>query len=318
MNSQSRFQKKYITQINKAIDYIQNNIDGELTLKAIAQSSRFSQYHFHRIFSAITGETLAAFIKRIRLEKSVTWLCYYPEKSITEIAFACGFSSSQVFARMFKEKFHKTPSKYRQDFFENNENSKNRNIIRKQWQEPKFTINYTSTQGRPNLIYKSIDMEVEVKTLPDMPVAYIRHIGAYQGNTELFGKLFDKISKWAGSHGLLNENTKMYSIYYDNPDVTDDTKLRVDICVSVPEGTKTDGEISSQTLKGGKYAIATFKIKDPAEYQEVWNKVYQEWIPDSGYVPDDKPCFEMYDSDCKEKEGEYTHIVKICIPVRAE
>ena len=63
--------------------------------------------------SAIVGETLNQFIQRIRLEKAASQLIDNPKKSITEIAFDCGFSGSATFARAFKESFGISASQYR-------------------------------------------------------------------------------------------------------------------------------------------------------------------------------------------------------------
>lgn len=100
--------KTYISQINKAIDYIERNIQNDLQLEDIARAANFSPFHFHRIFKAVVGETIAKFTKRVRLEKAAMSLRYDGSKSITQVAFDCGFSSSQVFAREFKNYFGRT------------------------------------------------------------------------------------------------------------------------------------------------------------------------------------------------------------------
>jgi AraC family transcriptional regulator len=67
-----------------------------------------------------------------------------------------------------------------------------------------------------------IQTNVEVKDVPEMYVAYVRYIGPYAGNQELFGSLFNKLCTWAGPRGLLNfPETKMLTIYRDNPEITD-------------------------------------------------------------------------------------------------
>ncbi len=66
--------------------------------------------------------------------------------------------------------------------------------------------------------------KIEVSLLEDTTVAYVRHIGPYKGDPEVFGRLFGEISKWAGSRNLLNEKSVMYSIYYEDSDITDDSK----------------------------------------------------------------------------------------------
>ncbi len=93
----------YVQSINKVIDYIEENISEELKLDMLAEVADFSVYHFHRIFQAFMGESLGSFVKRIRLEKAITLLQYYPEKTITDIAMDVGYWSSQAFARAFKD-----------------------------------------------------------------------------------------------------------------------------------------------------------------------------------------------------------------------
>ena len=64
----------------------------------------------------MVGETLNDFVQRIRLEKSVQKLTTDFNKSITEIALDCGFSSSQNFAKIFKSHYGMTPSTSRREY----------------------------------------------------------------------------------------------------------------------------------------------------------------------------------------------------------
>ena len=115
--------------------------------------------------------------------------------------------------------------------------------------------------------------------------------------------------------GLLHfPETKFITIYHDNPDITDETKLRTDVCLTVPAGTQVDGEIGKAKIPAGKYAVAHFEIT-PDQYQDAWNAVYGGWLPEGGYQPDDGPCYELYLNDPKE-HPEGKHIVDICVPVR--
>lgn len=153
---------------------------------------------------------------------------------------------------------------------------------------------------------------VEVKTLPNMTVAYIRHIGPYKGDEALFERLFNKMFKWAAPRGLINTDTKSIVIYHDDPSVTDEQKLRMSVCVTVPDNTKTNGEIGKMELPGGEYAIARFELKAD-QYEKAWQWLYGTWLPSSGYQPDDKPCFEMY---TEEPRDDGVMPVDICIPVK--
>ncbi|KAF5434136.1 AraC family transcriptional regulator [Candidatus Methanophagaceae archaeon] len=161
-----------------------------------------------------------------------------------------------------------------------------------------------------------IDMEAEVKDMPELHVAYVRHIGPYKGDSALFGRLFEQLMGWAGPKGLLQfPETKMLSVYYDNPEITDETEMCVDVCITVPKETQVEGEVGKMTLPGGKYAVARFELAGSEEYENAWNKVFGEWLPGSGYQPTDSACYELYLNDPKE-HPQGLHIVEICIPVK--
>lgn len=161
----------------------------------------------------------------------------------------------------------------------------------------------------------SLTADVEVQEFPDIHVAYIRHVGPFAGDVELFKRLFDRLFTWAGPRGLLSfPETKLLSVYRDNPGITDEDKLRLDVCISVPPDTDVEGEIGKTTLPGGKYAVAHFEIM-PDQYGDAWTSVYAGWLPESGYQPADGPAFELYLNN-PEEHPEGKHVFNICVPVK--
>ncbi len=310
--------KEYISRINKVIDYIEENIACPLSLEELAEVSGFSQFHFHRIFTAFTGETLNRFIQRIRVEKAATQLVNSPEKSITDISFDFGFSGSAAFARLFKETFDISASQFRKEKL--NKNSKIRKTLSNIGKD--FDISMFYIDPIQNIMKWRINMkdakqiDVEVKELDEMPVAYIRHTGPYAGDQDLFKRLFGELCRWAGPRGLLNfPEAMLISAYHDNPDITDPDNLRMSICLTVPEDTEVSGAIGKMTIGGGKYAVAHFELKKPEEYKTAWETVCAGWLPESGYQPSEGVCFEIYRNN-PEEHPEGIHIVDICIPVK--
>ncbi len=85
---------EYQTRINRVQDYIQANLGRELSLGELARVACFSLFHFHRIYGAMTGETLGDFIRRKRLEKAAGLLLTEQSVSVTGICHDCGFSSA--------------------------------------------------------------------------------------------------------------------------------------------------------------------------------------------------------------------------------
>ncbi len=314
-----------MARINLVLDYIETNMNKDLSLSKLSEIANFSPYHFHRIFSAIVGETLNQYMQRIRIEKAATQLINNPKKSITEIAYDCGFSSSATFSREFRETFNISATEWRSGgCFRNRKNckteskgSQTHSNIRK---ETDFSSYYTDGITQ-NHVGRMIDMknekqvQVEVKDIPDFHVVYLRYIGPYKGDVQLFEGLFGKLMRWAGPRGLLNfPETRVLTVYHDNPEITDEDNLRISVCITAPEDTPVDGEIGKIIIPGGKYAFARFEIATE-EYQEAWNMVCSLWLPESGYQPDDRPCFELCHNNYKE-HPEQKHIIDICIPVK--
>jgi len=322
---QRYLREEYTARINKVIDYIESNISKDLSLNELAAVAHFSPFHFHRIFSAMVGETLNGFVKRLRIEKAATLLVQNPRRSITEIAFECGFSGSSAFARVFQETFQMSASEWRAGkYSKTSKNGKTDSKEGKQISNIKqdFDVQslYTDSMAKQTWRVemknnKELVTNVEVKDIPEMHVAYIRHIGPYAGDEQLFANLFSRLCAWAGPRGLLSSpEIKFITIYHDNPDITDESKLRTDVCISVAPDTQVGGEIGKATIPAGKYAIGHFEIA-PDQYGDAWNAVYGGWLPESGYQPDDRPCFELYLNDPKQ-HPEGKHVVDIYAPVK--
>ncbi len=316
---------EYLSRVNRVLDYIEKHVDQPLSLNELASVARFSPFHFHRIFKSFVGESLNHFILRVRLEKAVIQLQNNQKKTITEIGFDCGFSGSASFARAFKEWFGISASQWRKNFEESKNckiNRKNCKTQSKDWKAIRVPGLYdggvkkisTPSDRRKKQMNHVKAVNVEVKELPEMPVAYVRHIGPYKGNPQLFKTLFGKLFKWAGPRGLIHSGALVLCVYHDDPDVTEEQKLRVSVCITVPADTRVEGGIGKMVLASGKYAMGRFEIT-PEQYGEAWDYMCGQWLPESGYQPDDKLCFEICWND-PEEHPQKKHIVDICIPVR--
>jgi len=303
-----KIESEYKSRINRTFDYIETNLEKPFTLEELANIANFSKFHFNRIFQGVVGETPFQFVLRLRLEKAASLISTNKADSITEIAMKCGFADISIFSRNFKNYFEKTATQYRNE----KSNLSQLNSNTKQLTDKTsmyFCTDLNKIKWRTNM---KLNKSVEVKELPKMTVAYIRHIGPYKGDEKLFEKLWNKLFTWAGPRGLIGgPNFKSLIIYHDDPNVTLEDKLRMSICITVPKETKIDGEIGKMEIEAAKYVIARFEVT-ASEFQQAWEWIYGQWFPSSGYQPDDKPCFEMYPEE--PKNGKF--IVDICVPVK--
>ncbi len=302
---------EYISRINKTFDYIESNLEKPMTLAEIASVANFSKFHFNRIFLSMVGETPFQFILRVRIEKAATLILTNNNESISEIAFKCGFSDISVFSRNFKNYFHITASQYRTSKPHNSNLSQQQSNSQQSNEKPTlyFCPELKTIKWRTTM---KLNKSVEVRELPEMTLAYIRHIGPYKGDDKLFEGIWNRLFAWAGPRGLIGgKDFRSLVIYHDDPNVTIEDKLRMSVCITVPAGTKVDGEIGKMEIEAAKYVIARFELT-ARDFQLAWDWVYGQWFPASGYQPDDKPCFEMYPEE--PKDGKF--IVDICVPVK--
>src|SRR5438132_13088872 len=103
---------EYVKRIDWVIDHVNANLDRPIKLDELADIACFSKFHFHKVFTAITGETLSGFVQRRRVEKAAQ-LLRYSGGSATEIALDCGFSSSATFSRAFRDAYGCAPTEFR-------------------------------------------------------------------------------------------------------------------------------------------------------------------------------------------------------------
>ena len=303
----------YVSRVNRVIDYIQSNLDGDLRLVRLAEIASFSPYHFHRIFRGMVGETPNQFIRRIRVETAAMRLVASPRASITQIACGCGYSSPSAFAREFREAFGMSATRFRGG------GHHTWRLIRqptdagdpKRFEPPERLFVPASLESKRGTSNAPMKFSVDVRQMPEMHVAYVRHTGPY----DQIGGAFEKLMNWARPRDLVDaRRTVELAVYHDNPDITEASRLRSDACITIPHGTRPEGEVGVQNIPGGKFAVAHVEI-DPDQFTDAWDKLMGEWLPESGYQPDDRMCYEIYLNDPRQHpQGKF--LVDICEPVR--
>lgn len=315
--------KEYQARIIKVLAYIEDHLGEDLSLSTLAGVAAFSEYHFHRIFTALIGESLSAYIRRLRLEVAANQLKIETGRSITEIALDLGFSSSATFARAFKERFGCSASEFRERIRAGRKDrktvGKDRKTDRKDGQETSFEDGYgeplnvwdnTNREGGERMDGKA-EIKVEIKEMPSYTVAYVRHLGGY--TQEGIGAAYETLCKWAGPRGLLTAETLGLGFSMDDPGITPPEKCRYDAAITVPEGTEVDGPVGLKTTLAGTYAVARYD--GPAEgIREFYKAIFADWLPDSGYQPAEAPCLEIFRNEPAKENGR--HIFDMCMPVK--
>lgn len=302
---------EYKARVLLAINYINGNLSKKLTLEEISRAACFSPFHFHRVFTSITGETPVDFLNRVRLEKAANFIVTNSSLSITEISISCGFSSLTVFSRAFKKHFGVSASEKRKNTCYTKESRKSKTDSKNREAEGLDGNYFKGADLIENNFWRS-NMKVEVKKLPARHLAYFPQLDGYdQKKIEL---AWEKLCSWGTSQNLINPDTTFIGISFDNPCVTPADKCRYYACLNVDEGVIPPKGFGIIDLPAGQHAVSRY-VGNGNNMAQAWNELYGLWLPTSGFEPEDSPCYDIYyETPEQNKEGNF--VMDLCVPVK--
>lgn len=280
----------YKSMADAVIMTIHEHLHEKLILEDLAKSTGFSAFHFHRLFSAMMGETPQQFLNRVRLERAANMLVKYSGYSITQIALNCGFSSSSAFARSFKKHFGISANEYRK--------AESKPI------PPEVHLENIYLKEPPQC-------KVEIRNVPSWNLVYISILNGYK--IELICKGWNQLYRWATAHDLVTNETRILGISFDDPLITPQDKCRYYACLSIPKVINTQPPIGFMQLAGSKCAVVRVTCALD-EIQGIYMYLYRNWLLDSGFQPADMPPYEIYYSTPETNpEGKFE--MEVYIPI---
>jgi AraC family transcriptional regulator len=303
----NRSRDVYIDRMHRVTEHIDQHLDQFLDLESLAEVAHFSPFHFHRLFSALMGETLGAYLRRRRCEVAATRLLAQPKLSVLQIALGVGFGSAEAFTHAFAARFGCSPTTWRL----------------RQAAERAATSNPDQTNGKPdqaegrqtrnNDVPKTqaeTPMKVEIVERKTTPIAYLRHVGPYGEPIGIFWQA--QVYPWMVTNGLIGQ--PRYGISHDDPTVTAQEHCRYDAGCELPDNALVGGNAHRTIIPGGKYAALSFKGV-VADFEPAWNKLLRDWLPSSGLQLDNRPMFEYYPTDSTYDPATGILECKLCVPV---
>lgn len=302
----SRNRDVYMDRMHRVTAYIDQHLDQFLDLEALAEVAHFSPYHFHRLFSALMGEALGAYLRRRRCEVAATRLLAQPKLSMLQIALGVGFGSAEAFTHAFGARFGCSPTSWRL----------------RQNAERTAIGNPDQANGKPDQVLpdKEIENGVQLKSETAMKVqvierkpatiAYLRQVGPYGRPIGTFWQT--QVYPWMVANGLIGQ--ARYGISHDDPRVTAPEQCRYDAGCEIPANVLARGDAHRTTIPGGQYAALGFKgVVD--EFESAWDALLRDWLPGSGLQLDSRPMFEYYPTDASYDPSTGVLECQLCVPV---
>lgn len=262
---------EWLERLNMAVDYIEQNLEGDIELERLARIACCSSFHFQRMFSYIAGIPLSEYIRRRRM--STAAFALQQGGKVIDIALTYGYDSPTAFSRAFRSVHGLSPSEARQQ-----------GAPLKAWPRISFRI---TIKGDTEMNYRIEQKEA------------FRIVGAMQHFDMSLGDGFEKVPQfWAQTTqsgmvqqlcalpakepcGLLGVSTCM-----DGRDF--------DYYIALATDAPTLEGMAAYTVPACTWAIFECVGAMPQAIQQLQTRIISEWLPSSGYEYADAPDIEVY------------------------
>ena len=270
----------YLERVQRGVDYIETRLDREIPLAEVAKAAGISQWHFQRMFKALTGETLKVYIRSRRLAGSLEHLLG-SKLRILDIALIAGFESQEAFARAFKQAFGLTPQQYR--------NIGNKSLFLK---KVSFDADYLRH------INQNLSLTPEIYAQPRLLMVGKRTL-FYSVDSEKNNIGERLMPLWQAFLPHLSEIEQRVTDYcygVVQQEAADSERLEYHAATAVNAIGKLPEGFVAFELPAGKYA--KFTHRGPAQdVNHTVNYAYSTWLPQSEHRHTYAPDLEIYGAD---------------------
>ncbi|CAO3355024.1 AraC family transcriptional regulator [Azospirillum melinis] len=261
--------QEYDERFSRLFDYIDQNLEGDLSLDRLSDVACLSKFHFHRLFSAHFDISVGKYIQLARLKRASFRLAFYPADKVIDIALDAGFETPESFSRAFRKTFAQTPSEFRKTPEWRQWHDRYRHIKRKRIRT----------------------MDVSILDFAPVQVAAYCHRGPIEEVNDSVRIFID----WRKTSGLSpRDRFRTFGIAFDNPETTEPADFRFDICGEI------DGEVPEnpqgvvkKLIPGGRCAVVRHRGSHE-QIGEVVRFLYGRWMPESGEELRDFPVYFHY------------------------
>ena len=271
-------QLNYLQQVQTGIDFIEANLDTSISAQQIAERTGISQWHFQRIFKALTNETLKTYIRSRRMANALDKLLS-TDSRILDIAIDAGYESQEAFTRSFKQAFEMTPNEYRK--------IGNRNLFLK-----KVKIN----QDYLRHIHQNLSLQPEIVSLPDTQLVGLKtHFYGIDSDKNNIAEKLPPL--WHAFLQRLNDIPyRTPGLCYGIVQSVENELLEYHAATPVSTVDRLPEGMVSLWIPATSYACFTHKGK-PDQLNATVDYIYSNWLMHTEYRHSYGPDLEIYGRD---------------------
>ena len=284
----------WVNSMQKAIDFMEDHLLEDITIKEIANAAHTSSFHFQRIFNLLTDTTVAGYLRRRRLTLAAQEL-RKGERKIIDLAYKYGYETPESFSRAFRKQHGISPREARG--YSGKMTAYNRLVIQ------------VNLKGADPMQYEVVEKDA-------FQVVGVKEEFSCVNGENLKGipQMWGKVNSEGTDQKLWKQNNGpvkgLLGICVDKNDVKEN---HMDYWIAAAhEGGGVEG-FDALDVPRAKWAIFGVHGAMPHAMQNTWKKIYSEWFPSSGYENAGGPELEVYHEGDPDKEDYYS---EIWIPVK--
>ncbi|WP_020614772.1 AraC family transcriptional regulator [Sediminispirochaeta bajacaliforniensis] len=248
--------------INSILEYIEKNIDLQLTVDLLSSKAGLSRFHFHRIFKALIGLNPMEYIEKQRVKRAAFDLVNEKKKKVIDIAFDYGFQSHESFIRTFKKNTGMTPSQFRKEKLDIN-------------------IRYFDKLGSLDLKLSNgkVIPNPKIVTQKAFTIACIKYKGNDIDAVDLLWQEFWKLRNHYNINSCYYFGVCLHDLDMRNKEVFDYyAGYESSLLMTIPK------EMNTLEIPAEKYAQFTHK-GSPEKIGLTYDQIYYYWLPFTNCIP---------------------------------
>ncbi|TIR23058.1 MAG: helix-turn-helix domain-containing protein [Mesorhizobium sp.] len=262
--------QNYHARMQRALDYIDQHLDGNLDLETVSRVAAFSKFHFHRQFTATFGLSVHRYVQLTRMKRASYRLA--DRESVTDIAMDVGYEAPDAFARAFRQRFGQSPSSFRKS---------------PNWGAWLMAFGPLDNARRKLMQIIFTQDDVTIRDVPPTPVAIMEH----RGDRATLGDTIQRFIAWRKAAGLSPETSPTFNIFRSErcPAVAADYSM--DICVGTDQPIAADDkQMKAGVIPGGRCAVLRYP-GNTNNLEPAGLYLYRDWLPASGEEARDFPLY---------------------------
>ncbi len=241
-------------------------------LDALAAIAHFSPWHFHRVYRALTGETVGRTVARLRLLRALRLLAD-SDAPVTRIAMEVGYETPQALARALRSAIDASASELRA--------------------QPALLRQHQLALAQPPA-GEGADappLQLRIETVAPFEVVTLRRRGAFEELDAGFGELFG----WAAQNDLLDDASLLLGVPLDDHRESPPQALEFDCAMAFSRQVQPPAPFALRTLGGGAHAV--LRHVGPYELLEDALDRLLDALAGSGHTLREAPVYYLFLDD---------------------